>query len=288
MAEIEFIKSLYNNYIPKNEENDGEEEDILNEEFIKEALDGKDLQEYSRKIQQELKETEQELILDLSMNFKKLLELYHQIKDCHDDLNGISRNLSGYQQTLESISTEIQKLQEQSINLSKKLKNRREMQAKTNLNLDGILISSELLKKIFQGEVNEFFLQDLQELNRKMRFVKELKSRNISALKDVGPVLERLRLKASEKCRDFLLKKMEQIKSTSTNIGVLQVNVLLKYKELYSFLTERYVDVAIEVRQSYVGLGLNYYQTLFERYIKGLSKLQVVINFIYSLDEYCG
>lgn len=280
MAEIEFIKSLHDNILPKQEENEEEEEEILDEEFIKEALNGKDLQEYSRKIQQELKETEQELILDLSLNFKKLLELYHQIKNCNDDLNGISLNLSGYQQTLENISSEIQKLQEQSINLSKKLKNRREMQAKTNSNLDGLLISSELLKKIFQGEVNEFFVQDLQELNRKMRFVKEIKSKNINALKDVGPVLERLRLKASEKCRDFLLKKMELIKSTSTNIGVLQVNVLLKYKELYSFLTERYVEVAIEVRHNYIGLGLNYYQSLFERYIKGLSRLQVFTKYL--------
>lgn len=84
--------------------------------------------------------------------------------------------------------------------------------------------------------------------------------------------------KATEKAREFLLKKMEPIKSTSTNISVIQKNILLRYKELYAFLTERYSEVALEVRSTYVNLAGTYYSTLFEKYVKGITRLQVCFN----------
>jgi hypothetical protein len=272
MSELEFVKNLF---LVENTTVKEVEECIDLQELITEISKEKDLQEYSKEINTELHNTSAELVLELSKNFSNSLILFTSLQGLKGDLSGISKSLSGYQETLEKISTEIQLLQEKSLYLNKKLKNRKNMQQKISLNLDGILVSDENLKRIFQGEVNEFFLQDLKEVNRKMRFVKDLKSKNISALKDVGPVLERVRIKASEKSREFLLRKIDGIKSTSTNIGVLQGSVLLKFKDLYSFLCERYVEVAVEVRQSYVGLARNYYESLFERYIKGLSRLQV-------------
>jgi hypothetical protein len=53
------------------------------------------------------------------------------------------------------------------------------------------------IRKICEGEVNEFFLQHLMELNKKMTYVKSQKGSHIRALKDVGPEMERLRLKVS-------------------------------------------------------------------------------------------
>jgi hypothetical protein len=63
--------------------------------------------------------------------------------------------------------------------------------------LSGIIISPELIKKIFQGEINEFFLTHLTELNEKMTFVKSHQGKQIRAFKDIGPELERLRIKVS-------------------------------------------------------------------------------------------
>lgn len=50
-------------------------------------------------------------------------------------------------------------------------------------------------RKIYQGEVNDFFLQHLSDLNLKMTYVKMHQGKHIRAFKDVGPELERLRLK---------------------------------------------------------------------------------------------
>ena len=70
---------------------------------------------------------------------------------------------------------------------------------------------------------------------------------------------------------------MEPLRSIQTNISIIQQNILLKYKDLYGFLTERHSDVAQEIRSSYVYLASSYYLSLFDKYIKGVTKLQTQI-----------
>ncbi len=58
---------------------------------------------------------------------------------------------------------------------------------------------------------------------------------------------------------------------------MLQQNVLLKYKELFGFLTERYSEAALEFRANYVSMASTYYSSLFDKYVKGITKLQLTI-----------
>lgn len=73
---------------------------------------------------------------------------------------------------------------------------------------------------------------------------------------EIGIEMEKLRMKASEKISDFFYKKIDSLKTPNTNISITQKSVLLKYKELYYFLMERYVDVANEVKINYVSVGI--------------------------------
>lgn len=131
-------------------------------------------------------------------------------------------------------------------------------------------------------------------------------SNNIYALKEVGPELERIRcrvrgerelssflpslpltltplstnlsrhdFKATEKIRDFLIRKIEQLKAPNTNISIIQQSIFLKYKDLYAFLAERYKEAAMEVKMNYIYTVSNYYFASFEKYLKSMSKLQV-------------
>lgn len=97
----------------------------------------------------------------------------------------------------------------------------------------------------------------------------------IRAFKDVGPELERLRLRAAATIRDFFLTKIRSLRIPNTNIQILQQSVLLKYKDLHRFLMERHGEGAGEVRQTYVNTMKWYFYNHFERYSKGLAKLQV-------------
>ncbi|KAJ3216643.1 Vacuolar protein sorting-associated protein 52 [Dinochytrium kinnereticum] len=248
-----------------------QEDDLVKEAFSK----GVDLRKYAKDVDDELKDLEKSHIQDYVQTRHDLGDLLTQLKSCDSLLGNMESLLEGFQVDLDKISKEIQTLQGQSHSLNIKLKNRLTAQTDLNNVLEGIVVSPELIIKICEGEVNEFFLLHLVDLNKKMAYVKSQKGKHIRGLKDVGPEMERLRLKASEKIRDFLLKKIEALKAPNTNITIIQQNILLKFKELYWFLLERYSEASVEIRANYCVTVSAYFFASFEKYLKSMSKVQV-------------
>lgn len=56
----------------------------------------------------------------------------------------------------------------------------------------------------------------------------------------------------------------------------MQQSVFLKYKALHQFVMERHQDAATEIRQTYINALRWYFHNHFERYSKGLNKLQTI------------
>ncbi|KAJ3265746.1 hypothetical protein HDU77_004014 [Chytriomyces hyalinus] len=238
---------------------------------------GVDLREYAATVASDLAKVHSLHVGDYVAKRASLADLEMQVKDCDAMLASMVHLLEGFQLDLDKISAEIRDLQERSNDMSLKLKNRTGSQEHLSKVLEGLVITPDLIKKICEGEVNEFFLQHLLDLNKKMAYVKSQKGAHIRALKDVGPELERLRLKATEKIREFLLKKIDSLKTPNTNISIIQQNHLLKFKELYWFLLERYSEAAQEVRATYTTTTQQYYLASFEKYVKSLSSVQTII-----------
>ncbi|KAJ3205852.1 Histone acetyltransferase kat2b [Clydaea vesicula] len=170
-----------------------EVDDRINEfkgdDLVKDAFtQGLDLREYAKTIEEELHGIEQMQLLNCK-NIKKK-------KTCDNILGEMGEMLTGFQTDLFQISAEIETLQNKSRLLSTRLKNRTDIELKLHNVLEGIVVGPDLIKKICEGEVNEFFLLHLAELNAKMTFVKNQQANKIFSLKEVGPELERLRLKA--------------------------------------------------------------------------------------------
>ncbi|KAJ3197249.1 hypothetical protein HK101_005021 [Irineochytrium annulatum] len=80
---------------------------------------------------------------------------------------------------------------------------------------------------------------------------------------------------AAEKIREFLLKKIESLRAPNTNICIIQQNILLKFKELYWFLMERYSEAALELRSQYIVTVSNYFHASFEKYLKSIAKIPI-------------
>lgn len=83
--------------------------------------------------------------------------------------------------------------------------------------------------QICETEVNESYLQYLTELHKKIQFVAS-KPDEIMAKKDVEPELEKLKVKAVAKIREFLLNKVYSLRKPKTNVQIIQQNILIKYK----------------------------------------------------------
>ncbi|KAG0036263.1 Vacuolar protein sorting-associated protein 52 [Podila clonocystis] len=246
------------------------------DEFVKQALaKGMDLREYAHYIESELDIVGQDHEDDYVHQSQAFVDLHGQIKSCDEILETMENLLSIFQTDLGNISAEIQTLQTKSVSMSIQLKNRMTTENHLNCLLEGVVVTPQLIRKIYDGEVDDTWLAATADLNSRMHHAKSRQGRHIRALKEVGPELERLRIKAVEKIREFLLTKIKSFRTPNTNVQIMQHSVLLKYKELNQFVMERHTDVATEIRQTYANTLRWYFSNQFEHYALGLEKLQV-------------
>jgi hypothetical protein len=205
-----------------------------------------------------------------------MAELHGEIKACDGILANMETLLGGFKNELGNIGNEIQTLQDQSNKMGIQLRNRLSTQNQMSAVIDGALVSPELIHKICNGQINDVWISHLIDLNNKMTFIRNHYGKSIHIFRDVIPELEKLRLKACDRIREFLIEKIKSLRNPSANIAIIQQHILLKYKDLYWFLLERHGEAATEVRAVYVNTVGNYYHTLFEKYAYTLVKLQTV------------
>ncbi|RUS69204.1 hypothetical protein EGW08_023031, partial [Elysia chlorotica] len=117
------------------------------------------------------------------------------------------------------------------------------------------------------------FKEQLHELNHKINFVKEQSFRDARACLDVKDILEKLKIKAIAKIREFLLQKIYAFRKPMTNYQIPQ-NTLLKFRIFNEFLMANERHVAKEVRDEYVDTMSKIYYSYFKSYSSRLIKLQ--------------
>uniref|UniRef100_W5KKM1 Vacuolar protein sorting-associated protein 52 homolog n=1 Tax=Astyanax mexicanus TaxID=7994 RepID=W5KKM1_ASTMX len=162
----------------------------------------------------------------------------------------------GFRVDLSSISSEIQTLQ-QAVG---QYEHQAEEQAGRLVILDSPVTEQE-------------FLEQLHELNNKINFAKELSFRETLACSDIQDIVDRLKIKAVSKIREFILQKIYSFRKPMTNYQIPQ-NTLLKYRFFYQFLLANERTVAKEIRDEYVDTMSKIYFCYFKSYSSRLLKVQ--------------
>ncbi|XP_076862409.1 vacuolar protein sorting-associated protein 52 homolog [Brachyhypopomus gauderio] len=247
----------------------------LEDELVKEALQtGVDLRQYSKQVEAELQRIEQASIKDYIKESQNIASLHNQITACDAILERMEGMLSGFQGDLSSISSEIQTLQQQSVSMSLRLKNRQAVRSQLSQLVDELVVPSTMISVILDSPVTEQdFLEQLHELNNKINFAKELSFRETLACADIQDIVDRLRVKAVSKIREFILQKIYSFRKPMTNYQIPQ-NTLLKYRFFYQFLLANERSVAKEIRDEYVDTMSKIYYSYFKSYSGRLLKVQ--------------
>ncbi|XP_013412635.1 vacuolar protein sorting-associated protein 52 homolog isoform X2 [Lingula anatina] len=247
----------------------------LEDDIVREALKtGVDLRQYSKQVEQELLEVENASIQDYIKESQNIASLHTQITACDSILETMEQMLQSFQTDLSSISSEIQTLQEQSIAMNIKLKNRQAVRGELSQFVDEMVVPESMINHILDSPVTEReFLEQLHELNHKINFVKEQSFKESRSCMDVKDILEKLKIKAIAKIREFLLQKIYQFKKPMTNYQVPQ-NAMLKFRFFYEFLLANERHVAKEVRDEYLDIMSKIYYSYFKGYSSRLMKLQ--------------
>ncbi|KAG8512146.1 Vacuolar protein sorting-associated protein 52, partial [Galemys pyrenaicus] len=248
----------------------------LEDELVKEALKtGVDLRHYSKQVELELQQIEQKSIRDYIQESENIASLHNQITACDAVLERMEQMLGAFQSDLSSISSEIRTLQEQSGAMNIRLRNRQAVRGKLGELVDGLVVPSVLVTAILEAPVTEpRFLEQLQELDAKAAAVREQESRGTAACADVRGVLDRLRVKAVTKIREFILQKIYSFRKPMTNYQIPQT-ALLKYRFFYQFLLGNERATAKEIRDEYVETLSKIYLSYYRSYLGRLMKVQV-------------
>lgn len=247
----------------------------LEDELVKEALKtGVDLRHYSKQVELELQQIEQKSIRDYIQESENIASLHNQITACDAVLERMEQMLGTFQSDLSSISSEIRTLQEQSGAMNIRLRNRQAVRGKLGELVDGLVVPSALVTAILEAPVTEpRFLEQLQELDAKAAAVREQEARGTAACADVRGVLDRLRVKAVTKIREFILQKIYSFRKPMTNYQIPQT-ALLKYRFFYQFLLGNERATAKEIRDEYVETLSKIYLSYYRSYLGRLMKVQ--------------
>lgn len=247
----------------------------LEDELVKEALKtGVDLRHYSKQVELELQQIEQKSIRDYIQESENIASLHNQITACDAVLERMEQMLGAFQSDLSSISSEIRTLQEQSGAMNIRLRNRQAVRGKLGELVDGLVVPSALVTAILEAPVTEpRFLEQLQELDAKAAAVREQEAMGTAACADVRGVLDRLRVKAVTKIREFILQKIYSFRKPMTNYQIPQA-ALLKYRFFYQFLLGNERATAKEIRDEYVETLSKIYLSYYRSYVGRLMKVQ--------------
>ncbi|CAJ0946065.1 unnamed protein product [Ranitomeya imitator] len=246
----------------------------LEDALVQEALKtGVDLRQYSKQVELELQQIEHVSIKDYIEQSQNIASLHTQIIACDAILEvrvstvtallGWAIMLGGFQSDLSSISSEIQSLQEMSLAMNIKLKNRQTVRSELSELVDELIIPNTMISVILDVPVTEQqFVEQLQELNNKINYVKEQAFSDTQACGD-----------AVAKVREFILQKIYSFRKPMTNYQIPQ-NALLKYRFFYQFLLGNERSVAQEIQDEYMETMSKVYLSYFKSYTSRLMKVQ--------------
>ncbi|XP_030930523.1 vacuolar protein sorting-associated protein 52 A-like [Quercus lobata] len=218
-------------------------EECKNDDVVANILsEGTQLREYTKGVENNLRKVELDSIQDYIKESDNLVSLHDQIRECDRILSQMETLLSGFQVEIGSISSDIKVLQEKSMDMGLKLKNRKSAESKLAKFVEDIIVPPRMVDIVVDGEVNDEYMRTLEILSKKLKFVEvDPMVKASKALKDVQPELEKVRQKAVSKVFDFIVQKFYALRKPKTNIQILQQSVLLKYNELVCYKFSRYV-----------------------------------------------
>lgn len=202
-------------------------------------------------------------------------------------MNRFTEKLSEYTTELNLIRNKSDELKNLSLYNSKKLANISPV-------VNDLLIPPQVVHEIISGKINSSwidninFIKDKQEMYAKYMNM-DSDDNSIVLPKDFDTlcdVLEILRTVILERSKKFLISRIRILRSYSPVPSQKVQNQLLRLKEIFKFIIENNVSLALEIRQAYSYTMKWYYKEYFGRYIRSLTILQfTAIDSQYSLGN---
>lgn len=258
------------------------------DEMVQQALHrGVDLKKYGRELEKDLKSAEMESVVQYVENSQQVIDLHKQMQHCDAVLARMQDMLLGFQADLGGISDEIKNLQDESLSMSVRLRNRKAAEEKLHDFLSNSTIPIDFTEKIVSPEVTEEFMKAVLSLNDKLNYVQNKSSETYTG-RSLIPDLERLKSKSTAKINEYFTRQFKALRQPKTNVQVLQQTALVKYAPLMHFIQMEAPALGEELRNLYIESMGRTLLSLFRSYSSQLLKLDVVVagkNDLVAVEE---
>jgi hypothetical protein len=224
---------------------------------------------------EELHNLENEAAFDYLKVENDAIELSKQIDTSDGILDELENILLSFKDHLGNIKNEMTFLQEKSLNMNISLNNRRNLQKSLEKFIDSVLLEPQLIYDICNKNIDEHYVEHIRELNEKLEYIKNNNLEGYSTVKELEPELTKLKNKACQRVRAFIIQQLERLKKPMTNIPIIQENELLRYSVFMEFLKNNYIQVFIEILNMYFELMGKIIFKKFKAYVQEVSKLCV-------------
>ncbi|KAK1729084.1 hypothetical protein CaCOL14_007860 [Colletotrichum acutatum] len=206
-------------------------------------------------------------------------DLHRSIAACDGVLGSVETNLTSFRNDLAAVSADIESLQSRSAAMNVRLDNRKAVEKAFGPVVEELSVSPHVVSKISEGQIDETWVKMLAEVDKRASAYKKSVSNQgeSKAWADLGPLLEKLTMKAVERIRDFIVAQIKALRSPHINAQIIQQQNFLKFKDLYTFLHKHHATLAEEISQAYMNTMRWYYANQFGRYQRALEKLKLHI-----------
>lgn len=215
-----------------------------------------------------------------SINYElsDLQQFQATIQHFKDLTEPISQFLTNFNQELIKLSTELNNLKSKSLNLTSDLSKRQEIENIYTPIINDLIISPDLIRNIFNGEINENWCDDLLFLNDKQeiynKYFNDEKFKGMKSLPNFQKLLNYLNLKCVDRIKNYMIKKIKSLRTIGTSSQIVQ-NDLLKNKYIFKYLMEKEPKLAQELQDAYILTMSWYYKSHFKRYLRSLEKMKI-------------
>jgi hypothetical protein len=163
------------------------------------------------------------------------------------------------------------------------LENRKAVEKGLGPVVEEISVSPVVVSKIADGHIDDTWVKVLAEVDKRVTAYKKIvagSEQPSKGMQDLGPLLEKLVLKAIGRIRDFLVAQIKALRSPHINAQIIQQQNFLRFKDLFSFLHKHHATLANEICLAYMNTMRWYYHNQFTRYETALKKIK-----LHSLDK---
>lgn len=259
------------------------------EPSVRQVLEvGIDLQNYSTTIAKELEIAEAESVGDYLKHVDSSAALKQDIELCDSALERMEDKLGQFKESLGQLSSDICTLQTKSQAIAVKLTNRKALEEHLGAFTRDISVSRAFVNTIVNGQIGPNYVKYLEILNRKIEILNDPKMRNSAAAREVKIPIDRLRMKASDNIRLWLLSNIDLLKEHCGTEQMAVWDILLKSKYLMTFLRDNSPDVERSIKQYYVAVMSRIYLANFKLLARRVtSQMQPISVSEETLNPVC-